>query len=145
MHRDTPAPATVVHVSVAGARGVFKHLYISLTLILAVCPELVLSVLPASMRGTSLAHRQTTYTPHAASAPDMQLTPLSQVSSARRMSGDNSKARCHPCLVKAAQSLHSAAASHPLSKEDHTGEDAVGRRWSMEAWAGKCAVGAGRS
>lgn len=57
LHRDTLAPATVVRTSVARARGVFKLLYISLSLILAVCPKPVLSVHPTSMHGTSLAHR----------------------------------------------------------------------------------------
>ena len=58
------------------------------------------------------------------------------MSSARSKAGRNTAPRCHDCLVKAAQSLHTAAASHLLSKGDLTGEDAVGRR-SAEVWAGK--------
>lgn len=48
-----------------------------------------------------------------------------------------------PC--EAAQNLDTAAASHQLSKEDLRAKDAVGRRRSMEAWAGKYKMGAWRS
>lgn len=53
--------------------------------------------------------------------------------------------RCHMCPVKRAQSLHTAAAWHLVSEKDLTGEDAVGRRRSMEAWAGKYKIGPWRS